>query len=473
MRLLKNYFYSSFYQIFLIIVPLITAPYLSRVLLPYNYGINSYVLTISQLFSSIGLIGLNSYGSRQIAYDRDDNKRLSNTFYEILILRLIMMVITCIIYFLCCQIDKYRVYLIIQIIWLASTFIDITWFFNGLEEFKITVFRSFIIKTLNVICIFVFIHQSSDLYLYILINGLMQLLGFLIMLPGLKKNIIVPEFKQLNIIRHIIPSLKIFLPQVTTLLFLQFDKIMIEIITNTTEYVGFYDQAEKIVKIPLALITSLGNVTMPHIANAYAKKEHNYIVKLIHISIRIVMMACCPMMFGIIAIAPDLIPWFLGDEYNAVILGVQMLSSIILFCSLSTITTYQYYIAQNKTKILTFTYICGAIINLIINLVTIPNHGFYGAILGTIAAEGVIMLLQYIFVFQKLNIYKMIPYFFKYFILSFIMYIIVSFFANYLSPTFMSTCLEIFFGIVIYLILLLLTKEKIHEIFNLVKNKFD
>ena len=165
----KNYIYNLAYQVLIIILPVITTPYISRVLGVENIGIYSYTLSISAFFILFGSLGIALYGKREIAYLQKDKKGYSKAFWEILILRTITMAISLIIfYFVFARTGDYKIYYRILMLEIVANCIDISWFFQGLEEFKKTVIRNMIVKLISVVCIFVFVKNKEDIYIYIL-----------------------------------------------------------------------------------------------------------------------------------------------------------------------------------------------------------------------------------------------------------------------------------------------------------------
>ena len=212
--LTKNYILNSIYQIFAIIVPLITTPYISQMLLPDNVGINSYVNSIVTLFTTIGLLGLNNYSVREIAYVRKDQEKLNKVFSEMFFLRIIFMIITLLIYLIFAYSNSnYFNYYMIYLFTFIATFLDITWLFQAMEELQTTVIRSIIIKTLSTISIFIFIKDSNDLNLLMLIYSLTSFVSTFVLYFSFRKIITKIYFKNIDMKRHIIPNLKLFLPQ--------------------------------------------------------------------------------------------------------------------------------------------------------------------------------------------------------------------------------------------------------------------
>ena len=297
---LTNILFNTTYQIFLVIVPVITAPYLSRVLGATNLGKYSYVEAVLTLFSTIGLIGLYDYGTREIAYVRDNSKSdLSRTFFEICIIRFFMLIVTSLLYLFYIKNNEYSYYFLCAIIWLIGNFIDPTWFFNGMEEFKLITIRNFIIKIITICLIFILVKTPDDLYIYLYIIGVCQVVSSFLLVGRLKKYISIKDVNNLKLKKHLLPTIKVFLPQIATLVYTQVDKIMIESLTTNISSVTFYDNAEKIVKIPLSVITAINLVLMPSNANLFIKGKIDEIKQIISSTISLVLMISLPMALGL------------------------------------------------------------------------------------------------------------------------------------------------------------------------------
>ena len=174
----KNYIYNVLYKILVMIIPLITTPYLSRVLGAENIGIYSYTLSISTYFILFGSLGVAMYGQREIAYVQDDINKRSKCFYEIIFMRFITLGIALVIFYLTfCSNGQYSIYYKILTLEIIGNALDISWYFQGIEEFKKTVIRNTIVKLISVVCIFIFIKSCNDLNKYFIIYVLSTLLG--------------------------------------------------------------------------------------------------------------------------------------------------------------------------------------------------------------------------------------------------------------------------------------------------------
>lgn len=457
---LTNILFNTTYQIFLVIVPVITAPYLSRVLGATNLGKYSYVEAVLTLFSTIGLIGLYDYGTREIAYVRDNSKSdLSRTFFEICIIRFFMLIVTSLLYLFYIKNNEYSYYFLCAIIWLIGNFIDPTWFFNGMEEFKLITIRNFIIKIITICLIFILVKTPDDLYIYLYIIGVCQVVSSFLLVGRLKKYISIKDVNNLKLKKHLLPTIKVFLPQIATLVYTQVDKIMIESLTTNISSVTFYDNAEKIVKIPLSVITAINLVLMPSNANLFIKGKIDEIKQIISSTISLVLMISLPMALGLVSIGFTLIPWYLGSEFVEVGYVIIWLVPIIVALALSGISANQYFIATNQTNYLIKSYVIAALVNVIINYFTIPTMGCYGAALGTVIAEYISVGIQYYYMSRTIKVLSTLIKSFKYFLYSCIMCAISVFIGIKMGSSPLTTLIQVILSVGIYGILLALSKD--------------
>lgn len=456
----SNIIYSCLSQGLALIVPLVTSPYLARVLGADNLGSFSYILSVCTIFSTIGLIGLNSYGTREIAYVKNDKTNRSIVFFELSIIRLLLLFISFVIFLLCYKNTKYSFYSVIQLVWFIATFLDIVWFFSGVEEFKSVVLSNIIVRILNLLLIFILVKNSNDTAKYFLITSGCTLLNIILLLPKLSKLIERPNIRALNLKRHIIPTLKIALPQMISYIYFQMDKVLLEGLTNSTKMVAYYDQADKIVQVPVLVIAAIGSVMLPRTAHIFKNNSITELKTVIETTIINTLVIILPMMIGLMTIITSMIPWYLGAEFLPVSMIVVFMCPIILARSLSSISTNQYFIATNKTKILTMTYLISAILNIVIDIITIPFLYCYGAVIGTIVAEFFVTISQYYFMNKEIKISWIIKPITRYLVYSLIAMTPVIIIETIMSLSIMKTILQIGIGAMVYVLILIITKDK-------------
>ena len=422
----KNFIYNLIYQLLLFIFPLITVPYISRVLGTDGVGIYSYTHSIVYYFMLITLLGINNHGNRSIAKVRDNKKELSKTFLSIYSIQLVSGLLMIIIYSLyMIFINKNYIDIAwIQIIYIISAIFDINWFFFGLEEFKVTITRNTLVKILSLVLIFVFVKSPNDVIIYTLIMTLSTLLSQLLLVPFLIKRIDIVKITYNDIKKHIKPVLIMFIPVIAVSIYRVMDKIMLGAMTSVSE-VGLYEQADKIIIVPIAIISALGTVMLPRISNLVAKDKKEEILSYVEKSIKFIMFLSLPMCFGLIAVSDIFVPMFLGSEFTGSIILVKWMSVTILFASFANVLRTQYLIPYEKDNIYVISIILGAVINVICNLIFIPMYASCGALVGTIAAEFMVMLIQIIGLWKYLPIMEYFKSIFGFAIKAVIMFIIV------------------------------------------------
>ena len=461
-KVIKNYLYNVSYQILTIILPFITTPYISRVLSPEGVGIYSYTNSITQYFILFGCIGLNLYGQREIAYYQQKKNKYSIVFFELLFIRIITVSLSIIIFIsLAFLYDRYTIVLLIQTIQLVATMVDISWFFQGIEDFKKIVVRNFIVKIIGVCAIFLFVKTSNDLNTYIFIQSFVLFLGNLSIWVYVPKIIQKVNFYQLNISKHIGPAILMFLPQIATSIYTVLDKTMIGLLTGSDAEVAFYEQAEKITKIALTVVTSFGTVMLPRIANIFQNKDFEKIRVYMNKTFDIFILIASPIMFGLMSIAPNFVPWFFGDGYEKVIPNMIIIAPIILIIGMSNVIGTQYLLPTRRQKEYTFSVCMGCLVNVILNLSFIPFLLSYGAAIATLIAETTVTAIQFILVRKEFKFKSIVKRNMKYLVLSFLMFIII-YSLNYVGQqTIIFTLFQIFLGIGFYFGVLIIIKDKI------------
>ena len=471
----KNYFYNLIYQLFVLILPIVTTPYVSRILGAKNIGIYGYTLSISAYFVLFGVLGTNLYGQREIAYYQKDKKKYTKIFYEILLLKLIVMALAMGVFYITFAKGSggYSLFYKILMLELFANGIDVSWFFQGLEDFKKTSIRNFIVKIISIILIFVLVKEKSDLNLYFIIYVLSILVGNLSLWISLPKYLDKLNFKELKIFNHFLPTFIMFVPQAAIQVYTVLDRTMIGKIIHDKTEVGYYTQAEKIVKLLLTIVSSLGIVMLPRLASKFAAGDNEGIKKYIYKSFRFTSLLSFPIIMGIVACSDYFVPVFFGEGYDRVSIVMKMLCPIILFIGVSGIIGYQYFLATKHQKEYTASVIIGSIINFIINIIMIPKYGAVGAAIGTIAAEFSVAFVQIILTWKFLNYKRIILDNLTYVIGSGIMYIGCISVNRYIHYTNMTNLIIIVStGVIIYGFYLIIIRDSfVFEVINKILRK--
>lgn len=456
----KNYLYNLTYQILVIILPIITAPYLARTLGPKGTGTYSYTISIVTYFILFGSLGVAMYGQREIAFHQENKEKKTNIFLGIFLLRCITMIISMIaFYFIFARTGEYSTYYKILLLEMFANIIDISWFYQGIEEFKKTATRNIIVKLLSVVCIFIFIKNPNDVAKYLGIYVGTTLLGNLALWINIKKYIGKIKFENLNLKKHLKSTIALFIPQIAIQVYTVLDKTMIGAILNDMTEVGHYEQSQKIIKILLTIITSLGTVMMPRIAKCYAEGKTEEIKGYMYKTFRFVFMLAFPLVLGIISVSKDFVPIFFGDGYEPVVQLINITSLIILFIGFSNVTGSQYLLATKKQKEFTISVICGAAVNAILNYILISKCKALGACIGTVVAEFTVTCVQIYFIKDYFSIVKILKSSLKYFACSVCMFIASIIIGNIIDSKTISICVQVVIGAVVYFGILCVTKD--------------
>ena len=452
----KNFLYHSLYQILAMLIPLITTPYISRVLGADGVGVYSYTYSIANYFGIFILLGLNNYGNRSIAQVRDDSSRLSSAFWEIYAQQLVLGVIISAVYILYSVLfASDPLIALIMGIYVVSNVFDINWLFFGLEKFRLTVMRNTIVKIVTTVCIFVFVRDENDVWKYCLIMTGGMLVSQVVLWPYVMVHIrrVRPRFSDIR--KHIRPNLLLFLTVLATSLFKIMDKIMLGLMTFTAQ-VGYYESSERIIQIPTALIISLGTVMLPRMSNMAVSQKKDQSTELIGKSIVFAMFLSTSLCFGIMGISKTFVPLFYGEGYQPCILLFEILMPSCVSLAFANVIRTQYLLPQKMDKVYVISAFLGAAVNISINLLLIPKMQAAGAAIGTLAAEAVVCFYQSFMVRAYLPLKKYIIRSIPYIISGGVMCLILWQIDFTAVPELVNLLLQILCGIGIYFGMLLI-----------------
>lgn len=456
----KNYLYNLTAQLLTIILPVVTTPYVTRVLGNENLGIFSYAQSIVNYFILFGCVGLNTYSQREIAFHKEDRHRQSVVFAEVMIIRLVTVTLSIIAYWWAIiRTADYPLYYSIFGLELFAALLDISWFLQGNENFRSQMVRTIITRVLGLACIFLFVKGAEDLYIYILCCSGAILAGNLSLWFSVRKNLDPFHRNELRPLRHLKPAMIMFLPQIAVSVYTQLDKTMIGLLTlHDYNEVGYYSQAEKIVKIAMTIVTSLGSIMLSRVTIAISQNDQKGAEAYIHNSFRFMYLLGCPIAFGLAAICPDMVPWFFGAGYEPVIPCMALLCPLILIIGISNIFGTQYMIPTQRMKEYTASIFGGMVVNVVFNLILIPYFGAIGAVIATLLAESAVSLRQYLYlktIFRPSIFLVGI----RNVIAAAIMGCIVYAMTIWLPATIWATALEIAVGAVVYFVALVLLRD--------------
>ena len=422
----KNFAYNFLYQLLAVGVPLITSPYLARTLGAENIGIASWTNSIVFYFGMFIVLGVENYGNREIAYVRASRVECSKKFWSIYICQLLNFIMVLIVYFFYVTViaKDYKVIFVILTMTLLTKGLDIAWFFSGMEEFKVTVVRNSVVKIITLVSIFLLVRNANDLWKYVFINSVGALIGQMTLWPNLKMHIDFYLPKKDEVIKNIKPLWVLFIPVLAISVFTYMDKYMIGRLSNIVQN-GYYENADKIISVPKAFITTIGTVMLPRTAHLLSSNRIDESKHYIELSMSYTVMIGSALAFGMAAVADIFSVVFWGETFRACGALIQGLAPAILFSVVGSVIRSQFLIPNARDKEYTVSLIVGAVVNFIINLLLIPKLGAFGAVVGTLCSEVVLMSIQLFYVRKDLPLKKYFQNCWGFVFIGLVMYLVV------------------------------------------------
>ena len=387
-KITSNYILNLIYQCLNVLSPLVTAPYISRVLNADGVGIYSYTVTIACTFSFFASLGASSYGQKMIAGARGDIRSRSAIFWELAALRVFTTVIVAIAYLIfsfCYQ--TYTIYLLQQSFCVFTVMLDLSWFFQGIEEFKTVTIRNAIVKFLTISLIFLLVKDPSHVSRYILINSLSGIVSALTFFPFLRGKVVWVPLRDWKLKRHWRGIIQFFIPLIATQIYGETDKLMLGAMVADIAESGYYEQARKIINILIAVLTSINTVMFPRIAYLDAKHEQSQIEQLHKETFRVILLLLIPMIVGLWCVADNFVLWFLGAQFQKVAELLRFSGLLLIFMSIGNFVGMQYLSPMGKQNEMSVIYLCAAGINLVLNAFLIAAFRSVGAIVASVVAE--------------------------------------------------------------------------------------
>lgn len=455
----KNYIYNLTYQILLIITPLITTPYLARVLGPDGSGTVSFAESVVSYFTLVATLGITTFGQREISYVQDDKEKRTYVFWETKILQVITSIVVLSVYipFAALQ-EQWAMYLILAFNILAVT-VDVVWLFQGMEDFGKIVVRNIFFKLLSIVYIFIVVKTKVDLIKYVFGIAFFHFLGNGSLWIHVSKYISKPIWKSINPFRNIKSVFSLFIPTIAIQVYTVLDKTMIGLITHSAFENGYYEQAIKLSRMLLVVVTALGTVMIPRIGYHYGRGETDKVNSFMYRGYRFVWFLGIPLCFGLFGTASNFVPWFLGEGYEKVVPLLSVLGFLILAIGINNVTGMQYLIPTKRQNLFTMTVLIGAGINLILNLILIHYFQSIGAAIASVVAESAIALIQLYLVRKEISVKKVFFSSRHYFAAGGVMLVLLEYVSTKLSPSIKHTLFMIVGGAIIYFGVLLLIRD--------------
>ena len=399
----RNFLYNILLNISKVIFPLITAPYVSRVLEPDGVGLFNFANTYANWFALFAALGIPYYGIREIAKIREDKEKQKVFISEIISISIIStLVFTSILlltlFFVPQLKDNYIVFLIASIV-LYFTPIRVEWFFSGKEEFGYITIRSLVIKSISVILLFVLVRNKDDLIIYVTIYAISIVANDLWNFVKIYRSGVHPYFT-LAVGKHVKPLFVLLSSSLAISIYALIDTLLLGFLRDYTE-VGYYNSATHLSRAFIPIVTSMSAVMLPRITQYRVEKKWDEIDKLINKSFSLIGFLSFPISFGIISIAPVFVPFFFGEMFYGAILPLQVFVITVIIVGFNNLTGIQILLGMGLDKQFLYSIVAGTVSSFFSNMILIPIWGAVGAALSSVIAESVVLITMVRFIYVK------------------------------------------------------------------------
>lgn len=399
----SNFVWNSSYQVVRILTPLITTPYLARVLGSEAMGTYSYTYTVTTYFTYFCLLGLQQYGNREIARCREDRAERSRTFCSIYAMQLCTSTIVLFAYLAYVFLLSGALFAVslVWTIWVIAETFDISWFYYGIEEFRAITIRNLLVRLALIVCIFAFVHGADDLVIYCALQAGTFAVNSAILWALMRDKVDYVRPRRRDVLSHVRPNITLFAPIIAISVYTQLNEIILGQVAGMNQ-VAFYDNAYKIVTIPLAVIQSLGTVMLPRMSSVVAHGETGQEEHYLNVSSWLSQAMAFGLAFGIAGVAPEFVPVFFGSGFDPCVTLMPLLAVIIPICAWSNVLGIQYLIPHEMDRQYLLSVLAGAVVNIALCALLVGPMGAVGAAVATTCAELTVSVTQSLFIGRAL-----------------------------------------------------------------------
>ena len=396
----KNYFFNVILSVSNILFPILTIPYVSRILGPEGMGKVQFVNSFTQYFILLAALGIPIYGTREIAKLKNNKNEIKSLFTSLLIINFFTVLLLSFIYFILIfnndilHADFY--FFFISSFALILSIFNVDWFYAGLEKYKFITIRSLLVKLFFLIILFLFVKTKIDLKIYLITIVGSTVLNNIWNIVLAREYITILNVNFIYIKKHFKPLLYIFSSIVAASVYSTIDTIFLGFIKGFSD-VAFYGAASRLIKMTIPILTSLSPVLLPMLSIAHQEKDYDKIKHFAKKSFDFVILLSIPMTFGLFILAPELIRLMSGIEFEPSILSMRIMSPIVVIISFSTVWVLQILTPAGKDFEIAISVILGLVFSIIMNILLIPKYGYIGATISNTIAELLVMISFYYF----------------------------------------------------------------------------
>lgn len=456
------------------IFPLITYPYMTRILLPEGTGKVSFVMSVISYFTMLSRLGIPIYGIHECAKVRDDKEALSRTVQEIFFINLLLTILSYLLILVSVlTIPKFyeekQLFLVLSMNIILTT-AGMEWMFQALEQYTYITVRSLLFKIIGVIAMFLMVKEKSDYVIYGGISIFSSSASYILNFFYVRKFIYWKKLGKYNLKRHMKPVVVFFAMSCATIIYANLGNVILGFMKNADE-VGYFDAAIKVKNILTTMIASIGTVLLPRASYYYEQKQIDEFERVSRKALNLVWVMAIPIMLFFIIFAKECILILSGEAYLNAVLPMQAVLPTVLLLGMTSIVGIQVLVPMGLEKYVIGSYVAGTVADAFFSVVLIPSMGATGAAIATSLAELFVLVVQFFVVSKKFKLFSGIQYY-KCLIGVLIAYVPIYGINIIAMGNFLKMLLASVVFFVIYAICLLIMKEPIVlEIFDTIVKK--
>lgn len=389
-----------------IVFPLITFPYVTRILLPAGTGRVSFAVSIITYFSMFAQLGIPTYGIRACAKVRDDKEKLSRIVHELLMINMIMVLISYVAFgislFAVPRFARDKELLLVISITILLNAMGVEWLYKALEKYSYITIRSVVFKLIALVAMFALIHDESDYIIYGAITIFAASASNVLNFINLRKYVILKPLGDYQLKKHLKPMMVFFSMSVATVIYTNLDSVMLGFMKDDAQ-VGIYTAAVKVKSILVTLVTSASAVLLPRASKFVDQGKMEDFYRILKKTLHFIIVVALPMCIYFILFANESILLLSGKAFADATLPMQIIMPTLLLIGITNLTGIQMMIPLGMERYVLYSEIGGALVDIVLNAILIPEYGVAGAAVGTLVAELVVLLIQLFAVRDKLK----------------------------------------------------------------------
>lgn len=457
-----NAVFNVIRRLLILLFPLITFPYASRILLPEGIGRVSFARSFIDYFISIATLGIYTYGIRETAKVRDSKEQLSKVSKEILTINMVSTAISYLLLFFAIfcipKLSDYRMLLIIISAKILFTALGLDWLYGGLEKYKYITVRSFLFQIISVILLFSFVHKPEDYLKYASIAVVANVGSNICNWIHSRKYINLFSNTKLELKKHLKPICILFAMAEVSKIYLVLDVTMLGFMCNDWE-VGIYTSATKINRIIVELVAAIGFVVLPRLAYYIKRNDKEKFQELVYKNFDIFFLLAVPSAIGLCLVGNAAILAFSGEKFLAAVPVMRILNPIIVITGIGSVVGTQTFIPMGKEKLVLYALLIGSVCNIALNFLLIPRYQAWGAAVATLISQCVLSGTEFFWCRKIVDLRIVTRFFMVYFVNSLIMAVGVLLCVKLVPGLWTSAIIAVCVGVIIYGMLLILEKN--------------